>query len=175
MNPLYTAHIVADFLLQTKRLAAWKSRSFWGLAAHCLIHAAVLAIFILPFEPSFYPIIFAAAAIHGVVDFAKIQAQKKSKFFGPLFFTDQIIHFITLVAISSAAPTKIEFWNSAKGMSFSLMLFAATFTLAVFNLLQIASYPVKTKKNKLKRIALISAVFILFLTPSLLFSFSTYF
>lgn len=169
MNPLYTAHIVADFLLQTKRLAAWKSRSFLGLAAHCLIHAAVLAIFILPFEPSFYPVIFAATAIHGIIDFARIQAQKKSESFGPLFFTDQIMHFITLAAISFATPIKIEFWNSAKGIGVSLILFAATFTLAVFNLLQIAGYPVKTKKNKLKRIALISAVFILFLTPSLLF------
>ena len=46
---LILAHFIADFTLQTNRIATWKRESKWGMVAHTLTHPIVSVLLTWPY------------------------------------------------------------------------------------------------------------------------------
>ncbi|PKM48849.1 MAG: DUF3307 domain-containing protein [Firmicutes bacterium HGW-Firmicutes-7] len=100
-------HIVADFYLQSEKLAIKKKDNFWYLLLHCLYYAIIGIIVIIPFwtkEIFFYTIILIFS--HLVIDIIKHFASKllkkskiESKNLSWIFICDQILHIVSIIII----------------------------------------------------------------------------
>ena len=170
MNALYIAHIVADFLLQPNRLAAFKEKRFAGVLLHAGIHGAVMGLFLWPTRPRLAVAIVLIAGIHAVVDQLKIAYQRKSATFGRGFIIDQAAHFIVLTIATLLFPFSFAFWFTTPGRGILTLLFFFSFTLGLWHLVHLKKYPLHTKKDLIKRIALISVVFATYLAASRIFA-----
>lgn len=163
MHPLFVSHVVADFLLQPTWLVKWKEKTAVGIIVHAIIHAAIMALFIWPQTLRVLLVIAGIAAVHGIVDFFKINYQKKHPEFGASFLTDQLAHFAVLVLALPYVPYPV-FWHSEKGIGMATLLFLFSFVIALFNLA--STY----KTAQPKGILLVALVFMLFFVPALLFA-----
>lgn len=89
------AHLVGDYILQTDRLAYWKSRDLRAVLLHGLIMTAVTAVFALPFKPFWWQGVLFIGLTHTAIDAAQL-------YFKPpivpilRFFIDQFLHFLTI-------------------------------------------------------------------------------
>ncbi|ABG58358.1 conserved hypothetical protein [Cytophaga hutchinsonii ATCC 33406] len=90
---LLLAHLLSDFVFQTKKMVAGKSWFSRYLIAHAAIVYLCTALF-----TGWWVIAFVIAASHYIIDGLKIEAQKKM-FAGELvlFVTDQILHIAILI------------------------------------------------------------------------------
>jgi hypothetical protein len=89
------AHLVGDFILQTKKLVQQKKdhkAGSWFLYVHCLIHAGL--VYLLSPNKSFWIIPVIIFITHYCIDLWKLY-QKENAF---SFITDQVLH-ITVLAI----------------------------------------------------------------------------
>jgi len=96
---LIIAHLLADFILQSNRLIAWKTKQFRGVIAHICIFAAVSLIILFPYLGYWqtWAVISAISIFHMVVDQAKINiALRKDAYVMP-FIVDQALHFLSLI------------------------------------------------------------------------------
>lgn len=95
------AHLVGDYILQTDRLAYWKSRDLRGVLAHGLIVTAVTALFALPFKPFWWQGVLFIGLTHTAIDAAQLRFKPP---IAPVFrfFIDQLLHFLTLFAALAA-------------------------------------------------------------------------
>jgi len=96
------AHLIADFLLQPKKLIEWKYKSWKGTAMHAFIHLLVMIVIVLPVAYSIngFVAILLLAASHFLIDLSKIEYQGRWKGYFLSFVVDQIVHltFILLAA-----------------------------------------------------------------------------
>lgn len=163
MHPLFTSHIIADFLLQPTWLVRWKEKTAAGIIVHALIHAAIMALFIRPQTLQVLLIIAGIAVLHGIIDSLKINYQKKHPEFGTSFLADQLMHFAVLVLALPYLPYPV-FWHSEKGIGIGILLFFFSFIIALFNLAD--TY----KTAYAKGILFAALAFMLFFVPALLFA-----
>ncbi|MFN2135341.1 MAG: DUF3307 domain-containing protein [Candidatus Promineifilaceae bacterium] len=91
------AHLVGDFILQTDRIAAWKSQTLKGVFIHGLIVFAVTAAFALPFPPFWWEGVIFISIAHTVIDGAQFLRRPHLT---PVvrFFLDQFLHFMVIFA-----------------------------------------------------------------------------
>lgn len=93
---MFLAHLVGDYILQWNSLAAWKSRAMAGVAAHCLVVFFVTWLFILPFNPSWWPWVIFIGLAHFIIDATQLRIKP------PIpeltrFSLDQLAHFIVII------------------------------------------------------------------------------
>lgn len=169
MNPLYIAHVVADFLLQPNRLAAWKEKRFAGVLAHAGIHGVVMGIFLWPRSAKLFAAVILIAALHAIIDQLKISYQKNRVSFSSGFLVDQVAHFSVLTVAAMLFPFQISFWLTTPGKGILALLFFFSFTLGLWHLVHIKKYPLHSTKDLSKRIAVIAAAFCLYLLGANLF------
>ena len=160
MNPIFIAHLVADFLFQPTWLVKWKKRSSKGIIVHASIHAAILAVLVIPQTFLAAAIILIIALTHGIIDHIKISLPKKS--FEPAFLFDQVIHAAILLFAMRFLPFNQNFWNSENGVLLAALLVFFSFGIGLWNLIHIKNYPVQTIQQKTVRISTIILVFLLY-------------
>lgn len=163
MNPILLSHVVADFLLQPKRMVELKQKSIWGIILHSAVHAAVLGLFLAAANWRTWLIVLLAAAVHGAIDQSKLIYAKKIKSFEAAFAIDQIAHFSFLTALAFAyAADYGDFWKTEIGLGIGMLLFIYSFGIAVFN-----TPKFNTDKSRLAvRYILVFATFAAFFTAA---------
>lgn len=163
MSPLFAAHLIADFLLQPTWLVVVKERRTIGILIHSVIHFATMTALSAPLGFRSIIVITIVAALHGLIDYAKI-ATKSSMPFWPAFLLDQVAHAIVLIlaSIVIAAPTSL--WQTQSGIGQLALLIFFSFSLALFNM---AHMP-RMKKSPAVLFTYLSIAFLLFIVPGLL-------
>lgn len=102
---MFLAHLVGDYLLQTDKLAYWKSRQLSGVLVHCAIVTLVAWLFMLPFDPDWWLGILIIGLGHTAVDVGQFYLLRWSsiyqKWFSPLarFLLDQTVH-VALISLA---------------------------------------------------------------------------
>jgi hypothetical protein len=92
---LLLAHLLADFVFQTKQMAKKKN---WN-NRYLYIHIGIVGLTTLVLTSSF-PLAIISMLIHGLIDVTKIiVAQKYNHKATLLFFVDQVAHLISLVIV----------------------------------------------------------------------------
>lgn len=98
IQALFFAHLLGDYVFQTDSLAAWKSRSIWGV----IVHGSIVTLFTwlcsTLISPRWWPYALLIGGTHIVIDFGRTQFKK----IGPgttlfLFLTDQALHALVIV------------------------------------------------------------------------------
>lgn len=112
---LLTAHLLADFVLQTEMMAARKNTSWKILLFHSVIAAATTVLVAGGFMPRHGLAALAVGISHGFIDWLK-----RYLTFIPsrhLFWIDQVAHFGVLLAIAALSPSLgiHSFWTNLLG------------------------------------------------------------
>lgn len=92
---MYLAHLVGDYILQWNSLAAWKSREMKGVIAHCLVVFAITWLFILPFNPNWWPWVIFIGVAHFFIDAFQLRFKLPIPELAR-FSLDQLAHFIVI-------------------------------------------------------------------------------
>jgi hypothetical protein len=101
---LILAHLVGDFVLQTRWLVARK-RSARGLA----IHVGLVGLAMLPVAwdriGTWWPWLLAILAVHGATDWVKVHLESRLLRLPPIlpFLVDQAVHVLIILAVSALA------------------------------------------------------------------------
>ncbi|SFI43330.1 Protein of unknown function [Tindallia magadiensis] len=100
-------HIVADFYLQSEKLAIKKKDNFWYLLLHCLYYAIISIMVIIPFWTK--AIFFHTIGLifsHLIIDIIKYFVSKRlkkskieNKKLSWIFICDQIAHIVSIIII----------------------------------------------------------------------------
>ncbi|MDF2988761.1 MAG: hypothetical protein K0R50_4271 [Eubacterium sp.] len=104
---MITLHILADFYLQTEKIARNKVLSFKGVSVHSLQYGIVyaLAFIFVRFNPLLLLCFILAVIAHFLVDSLKYWMSNRSEFkgfFGKpalIFLADQLLHIVSLLLI----------------------------------------------------------------------------
>lgn len=92
------AHLLGDYVFQGDRIAAWKSRSVWGV----VVHGAIVTLFTWLCAwlvwPGWWPYALLIGAAHIAIDVARTRVKKA----GPgmallLFLLDQALHLLVIL------------------------------------------------------------------------------
>jgi hypothetical protein len=160
MNPIFIAHLTADFLLQPKWLAEWKQKSLGGVLFHSLMHAIVLFLLVIPADLGLAVALIVLALIHGAVDYIKIRIQPTHTTFEPMFLLDQAIHLGALAIFSIYTEPGMTFWQTENGIIGLKVLWFLSFGVAMWNLRKLNAFPIKTPHQSIARFATITIIFI---------------
>jgi hypothetical protein len=146
--PLLTAHLLADFVFQTDRMAAYKDR--WGvLLGHVAVVAAASWLLVGPTLAGL-PLVLTVALFHLLIDVGKTAVERRTlgydagvapssapAGFWPrngrpmLFLADQALHVVSLVVavvlvdrmpVTSAPPPGATAWAAAFGTPYLRLL-----------------------------------------------------
>ena len=98
---MFLAHLVGDYILQWNSLAAWKSRELKGVIVHCLVVFAVTWLFILPFNPAWWPWVVAIGIAHFLIDAVQLRVKLPIPELAR-FSLDQLAHF-TVITLALTA------------------------------------------------------------------------
>lgn len=93
------AHLVGDYILQSDKLAYWKSQKIEGVLVHGLIVAIVTFLFVLPFEGFWWQGALFISASHLFIDLTQLPLTRKPKsgVYPLLRFTaDQLLHMMVI-------------------------------------------------------------------------------
>jgi hypothetical protein len=103
------AHIIADFYIQTEKMSEKKDESIRWVLIHCVYYLGIMLLIALPVI-SYEAILCSAiaAAFHLLIDMIKFMylfvINKKGKMSKiierNIFFTDQFLHFISLIGVA---------------------------------------------------------------------------
>ena len=99
-----TGHVIADFYLQTNRVARGKGESGTLLASHCGYYALCMALFVsltLPLD-SIVPVWLALSLSHALIDFGKARLEKRAGSSLVVFVIDQTLHILLCAAVVAA-------------------------------------------------------------------------
>ena len=120
---LYFAHVLADFVLQTKGIAKSKHRP-----EVMALHAGLVLVALIVAMGSLDPALFSLAAIHLGIDMIKTHSGRRGLW---PFLADQAAHGVTLGAMALVAP---QLWGEGVWAPYPivspLMALAAGFILA---------------------------------------------
>ena len=170
MNPLFLAHVIADFLLQPTWLVQWKEKHFGGVAVHASVHALMLLVLFWPKTLYTVAILLGVAIFHAFIDQTKILYQKKYATYVSSFLVDQLMHLAILFGAFLLLPAAPIFWVTVAGRGIGVLLFIYSFSIAWVNLIHNAPGDQKTARSVLTVL-----VFLLYITPALLLARSLYF
>jgi len=99
---LLTAHLLADFPLQTDAVYSMKRQGGWGTLLHAGIHAMMTALLIVhPWR--WWPLVLAVGLSHFVVDSLKNRLRLRHQSLA--FLSDQAAHLLILAALSVLTPS----------------------------------------------------------------------
>ena len=106
--PLFVAHILGDFIFQTKNDIKNKNK-FYTLFKHAIIIGLLSLIMMCSLKA--WPIVLTIALTHLIIDFLKLRCINTAKF----FIIDQCIHVIIIsiisVFVSKYCLLENSFWN----------------------------------------------------------------
>lgn len=116
--PLVTAHLIGDFVLQTKEDVARKHRPL-GLLRHVCIVTATS--YVLLGVPQAWLAAAAVFTTHLVIDYLKIRAGKDDL---TVFATDQLAHLVALalIGVFAARPASESLWIVYAGHDYYALL-----------------------------------------------------
>ncbi|MBK7897048.1 MAG: DUF3307 domain-containing protein [Candidatus Promineifilaceae bacterium] len=92
---MFLAHLVGDYIFQWNSLAAWKSRALSGVIVHCLVVLGVTWLFILPFDPNWWPWVLAIGIAHFLIDAIQLRVKLPIPELAR-FSLDQAAHFLVI-------------------------------------------------------------------------------
>ena len=93
------AHIIGDFVLQTKSMVSRRKEYVGYLFLHIFIHAALLVLFLYPELPKYWMYIAFISCAHLGIDSMKIWFERKYPAKPVLYFcVDQFLHISVLLA-----------------------------------------------------------------------------
>lgn len=92
---MFLAHLVGDYIFQWNSLAAWKSRALSGVIVHCLVVLAVTWLFILPFNPGWWPWVLIIGTAHFFIDAIQLRVKLPIPELAR-FGLDQLAHFLVI-------------------------------------------------------------------------------
>jgi len=104
LSLLFIAHLLGDFYFQSDKLAIEKNIKWHKMALHGFIYTlCIIALINLFFENAslLFPLLL--AAIHLLIDVLKrlfLRYRRTKKHPIRLFFTDQVVHFVTILVIA---------------------------------------------------------------------------
>ena len=114
---LVLAHFIADFSLQTNRIATWKRESRWGMATHILTHPLVSLVLTWPylsmpwvqthsFSLNGWACVLLIAIFHWLEDEWRVWSiQETGSPDSTVFFMwDQVVHLTIILAVSPTIP-----------------------------------------------------------------------
>jgi hypothetical protein len=99
------AHLVGDYILQWDKLSHWKSQALTGVLAHGSIVLTVTWLFILPFDPSWWPWVLFIGVTHILIDGLGLPVRRRlgqrnsGSIALALFATDQALH-LSIIALA---------------------------------------------------------------------------
>lgn len=177
MNPLFLAHLAADFLLQPNWLVRWKEKNVFGVISHAAVHTVTMTVFLLPFRPEIFVMILAIALLHGGIDQLKIAATKKKHrslgLFEKALALDQLAHLLILIAaIFIMRPAIHPWWASEAGRGITALLFFFSFAFALVHLFKLKKFPLKNSRARAARFLLIVGIFTAYFIPGTLLGIS---
>jgi len=96
---LIIAHLLADFILQSNRLIAWKTKEFRGVIMHVCIFATVALIILFPYLIYWqtWAVVGIISIFHLIVDQTKINIALRYDKYALPFIADQALHFASLI------------------------------------------------------------------------------
>lgn len=162
MNPLFIAHLAADFLLQTTHMVKWKMRNFMGIIAHSAVHAGVLALFLLPRNLSTIGLILAITVAHGLIDQIKVISQRRINSFGPSFLLDQLAHIAVLAAAAFALQNFPAIWKSETGILIASLVAFLSFGVGTWHLTHIP----ENRQQRTTKVAIVAFTFFCYLAAA---------
>ncbi len=98
---LLTAHLIADFPLQTNTIYALKQRGWYGTLAHTLVHVGVTAL-LLKSPAAYWPLLTGLGISHFLVDSLKARWHTHRQSLA--FLGDQLLHGAVLLTAATLAP-----------------------------------------------------------------------
>lgn len=106
---LIFAHLLADFIFQTKRIVEMKTKGWYGL----ILHGGTFYITALYVLPSHLQILFVPITLlsleHTIQDWVKIKLSRLAPRFGVFwYFLDQACHFLGIFIVNAWAAGKID-------------------------------------------------------------------
>lgn len=172
MNPLFAAHLVADFLLQPTWMVQLKRKSLKGIIVHALMNLLVMSVFFVPQTVGAWSMILSIAALHGIIDHVKIRYHRevKKQSFVTGFMVDQAVHLTVLLIASRLYPFFPPFWLTEKGIGILFLLGFFSFAMAWYNLSALK----ETRGSPSSLFLLIAFVFLMFMIPASVLAASTY-
>ncbi|MEK7523639.1 MAG: DUF3307 domain-containing protein [Patescibacteria group bacterium] len=176
MNPLFIAHLAADFLLQPKWLAKLKEQRQAGVVIHSLVHAVLTAACLATLRPDALTFAFLLGAAHGVIDSVKIRYQNHHGTFGRSFLLDQTVHFLVLIAASKfilakLTPLPLAFWNTQPGIIILLIFSFFSFGVGVWNLAHAQRFEERRPLNRAFQFMMLSLIFVAYLSAAKVLAF----
>jgi hypothetical protein len=115
---LVLAHFIADFTLQSNKIASWKRESRWGMIVHILTHPIVSIAFVWPYlnwtwvrTPWFslngWVCVILIALFHWLEDEWRVWSIQEtgSPDSTGFFLWDQAVHLTIILAVSPTIPT----------------------------------------------------------------------
>ncbi|MFH1714892.1 MAG: DUF3307 domain-containing protein [Elusimicrobiota bacterium] len=95
---LVCAHLIADFSLQTNKLAVWKSKSIFGLIVHSSIFFVVSIIFTLPYFKSIRFTLVLLWIAHFAIDYGRTKIISNNPSWDNIYFyiCDQVSHYLSI-------------------------------------------------------------------------------
>ena len=100
VQAMFFAHLMGDYVFQGDRIAAWKSRSAWGVLAHGGIVTLWTWLCSLPFDLDWWPYALLIGAIHIAIDLAKTRFRRGEPGLALLLYLlDQAMHALVIVAV----------------------------------------------------------------------------
>jgi len=124
---LYTAHLFADFPLQTPAVLAYKSR-LKGLLIHCAFVFVTGTAVVIPavfYRPVLLVMVLAITVVHFIVDYLKMVVGQTDARIGLIyFFADQVAHFGTILLFAALFGKNYSFGSSVMFTQFALAVFS---------------------------------------------------
>lgn len=144
-------HLIADFVLQTKKLVQQKkerkARS-WFLYVHCFIHASL--IYILSPDKSLWAIPAIIFITHYIIDLWKVY-QKDNAI---TFIVDQLLHLLVLVIVwmtSYQSTNWIYVFFTRLLISYKFWVIAVAYLFSIFPLAYILGYATHRWRNEIEK------------------------
>ncbi len=126
---LLLAHLIADFLLQSKSWVEAKEKhkiKAWQLYAHALLHGSLS--WLLIWRLDFLSFALLISFIHLLIDILKIYLQRENTKV-PVFFIDQALHILSLVWIWSVYKSvDLELTSLISQLDFVMLTFVVWLT-----------------------------------------------
>jgi len=172
---LIIAHLLADFILQSNRLVAWKMKQFRGVVVHVCIFAAVALLVLFPYLGYWqtWLIVGAISVFHLVIDQAKINIALRRDAYVMPFVADQMLHFSSLIIgghylnkLSFELPSNFFFNNIYTNATAVSVVLALIFLSYILDVLFFQHN--RTRKMNISKIASFVGIYIFYVAAALL-------
>lgn len=172
---LIIAHLLADFILQSNRLVALKTKQFRGVVVHVCIFSVVALLILFPYLVHWeaWAIIGAISVFHLIVDQAKINIALRRDAYVLPFITDQALHFLSLIVgghylntLPYTLPNNFFFNEIYTNIIVIVIILALIFVGYIIDIIYFQED--RSKKKIITKILSFTAIYILYVAATLL-------